>query len=195
MFVQIIEGRTKDAEGQARHGATWDTAVGKPGILGVTAGATDDGRFVSVVRFESEEAARAIQDSPEQTAWFETMSTFYDGPPTFAESSEVEELLGGGPDEAGFVQVMRSTGVDRAQVQRMDKLFETFADQRPDLLGVLRVWTGPDSCVDVAYFSSEAEARAGEQVEMPAELQEAMADMGEPAGTTEYLDLKQPYLR
>ena len=66
---------------------------------------------------------------------------------------------------------------------------------RPDLLGGLRIWTGKDSCVDVAYFTSEAEAREGEKAEMPAELQEAMAGMEEGMGKIEYLDLTEPHLR
>jgi hypothetical protein len=101
--------------------------------------------------------------------------------------------MGGGSDDAGFVQVMKSTGVDRAQVEKMDAAFEPFAGQRPDLLGGLRIWTGPDSCVDVAYFTSEAEARKGEQADVPDEMKEIMAEFGE-MGETEYLDLTDPQL-
>ena len=195
MFVQVIEGKTSDPAGIIEHGERWqrDLRPGAVGYLGVTAGVTDDGRSVAIVRFEDEAAARANAARPEQTAWFEEMAKLYDGEPTFAESSDVTEWMGGGSDDAGFVQVMKSTGVDRTQVEKMDAAFEPFADQRPDLLGGVRIWTGADSCIDVAYFTSEAEARQGEKAEMPEELQEIMGQM-QSMGETTYLDLRDPQL-
>jgi hypothetical protein len=197
MFVQVIEGRTSDPAAIIEHGDRWQQELrpGAIGYLGLTAGVTADGRSVAVVRFEDEASARANAERPEQTAWFEGMAKLYDGEPTFAESSDVTEWMGGGSNDAGFVQVMKSTGVDRAQVERMDAAFEPFADQRPDLLGGLRIWTGPDSCVDVAYFTSEEEARKGEQAEMPDEMKELMGEFEEGMGEIEYLDLTDPQLR
>ena len=113
---------------------------------------------------------------------------------TFTESSDTAEFLGGGSNDAGFVQVMKSTGVDRAQLDRLDAQFEKFAKIRPDLIGGLRVWTGPDSCIEANYFTSEADARKGEQAEMPAELQALMADFGQAMANTEFLDLTDPKL-
>lgn len=195
MFVQVIEAKTSDPAGVMEQGERWqrDLRPGATGYLGVTAGVTDDGRSVVIARFEDEAAARANAARPEQTAWFEEMTKLFDGEPTFAESSDVTEWMGGGSDDAGFVQVMKSTGVDRAKVEAMDAAFEPFADQRPDLLGGLRIWTGADSCIDVAYFTSEEEARAGEKAEMPDELKDLMGQM-ESMGSTEYLDLRDPQL-
>jgi hypothetical protein len=197
MFVQIIEGRTSDAKALIEHGDRWQTEVrpGAVGYLGVTAGVTSDGRTIAIVRFKDEESARANAARPEQTAWFEKMAKLYDGEPAFTESSDTTEWLGGGSDDAGFVQVMKSTGVDRAAVEAMDKAFESYTHLRPDVIGGLRVWTGPDSCVDVAYFTSEAEARKGEKAEMPAELQELMSQFEGATGQTDYLDLTDPQLR
>ena len=169
MFVQVIEGKTSDPTALMEHGDRWQREVrpGAIGYLGVTAGATADGRSVAIVRFEDEASARANAARPEQTAWFEGMARLYDGEPTFTESSDITEWMGGGSNDAGFVQVMKSTGVDRAQVEKMDDLFAPFADQRPDLLGGLRIWTGPDSCIDVAYFTTEAEARGESRPRSP----------------------------
>jgi len=89
--------------------------------------------------------------------------------------------------------VMKFTGVDRAQMEKMDAAFEPFASQRPDLLGGLRIWTGPDSCLDVAYFTSEAEARRGEQADVPDEMHELMAEF-QGIGEPEYIDLTDPQL-
>jgi hypothetical protein len=195
MFVQVIEGRTSNPAGLIEKGERWqrDVRPGAIGYLGVTAGVTADGRAVAIVRFADEASARANSERPEQTAWFEGMANLYDGEPTFTESSDVTEWMGGGSDDAGFVQVMKSTGVDRAQLEKMDAAFEPFAGQRPDLLGGLRIWTGPDSCIDVAYFTSEADARKGEQAEMPDEMKELMSEFAE-MGETEYLDLTDPQL-
>ena len=196
MFVQVIEGRTSDPGGIIEMGERWQKELrpGAVGYLGVTAGVTADGRSVAIVRFEDEASARANADRPEQTAWFQEMAKLYDGEPAFTESSDVTEWMGGGSNDAGFVQVMKTTGADRAQLEKMDTAFEPFAKQRPDLLGGLRVWTGPDSCVDVAYFTSEAEARKGEQAEMPAEMAKLMEGFQEGMGQVEYLDLTDPQL-
>ena len=197
MFVQIIEGTTSKPEAFYAAGDAWQTEV-KPkaiGFLGVTAGVTADGKAFTLVRFKDEASARANSELPEQGAWFEKhLAGAYDGQPTFTESSDVTEFMGGGSNDAGFVQVMKSKGVDRAEIERLDKVFEEFVGERPDILGGLRAWTGPDSCVDVMYFTSEAEARKGESAEVPAGLQEAMSDF-EGMGDTEYLDLVDPHLR
>lgn len=197
MFVQIIEGTTSNPEALYAAGEAWQAELrpGAIGYLGLTAGVTADGKAFTLVRFEDETSARANSDRPEQGAWFEKhMKTAYDAPPTFTESSDITEFMGGGSNDARFVQVMKSTGVDRAEVERLDQVFEKFAGERPDIIGGLRVWTGDDSCIDVMYFTNEADARKGEQAEMPAELVEAMGDFTG-MGQTEYLDLVDPQLR
>lgn len=196
MFVQIIEGKTSDGKALAERGESWQQELrpGAEGFLGVTAGTTADGRAITIVRFESEEAARANSERPEQGEWWAETAKLYDGEPTFAESSDVTEWMGGGSNEAGFVQVMKSTGANRAKLDEMDKAFEPFADARPDLLGGVRIWTGKDTCIDVAYFTNEAEARIGEKAEMPEELQKLMEGMGEGMGQVEYFDLTEPQL-
>jgi len=195
MFVQVIEGRTSDPKALRAQGDAWprDVGPGAVGFLGVTPGVTADGRTIAVVRFEDEASARSNSERPEQAAWFEGMAKLYDGEPTFSESSDTTTMLGGGADDAGFVQVMKSTGVDRAQIEKMDEVFNQFVHLRPDILGGLRIWTGPDSCFDVSYFTSEAEARKGEQAEMPEEVRQVMAEFAG-TGTTEYFDITEPQL-
>ena len=197
MFVQIIEGRTSDVAGLTRQGERWDTDVrpGAVGFLGVTSGITADGRAITIARFDSEDAARANSDRPEQGAWWAETAKLFDGDVSFTESSDVELLMGGGSNEAGFVQVMKSREVDRARMAELDRQFERFSNLRPDLLGAVRIWTGPDSCVEVAYFTSEAEAREGERMELPEELKALMGDFQEMMQHTEFLDLNEPYIR
>ena len=196
MFVQVIEGRTTDAEGLQRQGERWQAEVrsGADGYLGVTSGVTADGQAITIARFQSEAAARANSDRPEQDAWWAETAKYYEGDVDFTESSDVTEFLGGGSNDARFVQIMKVHGVDRAQIERLDQTFDQFADLRPDLLGGLRVWTGPDRYVEAAYFTSEAEARAGEQAELPDDVQAMMAEFQEVMADTEYLDLVDPHL-
>ncbi len=196
MFVQVIEGRTSDPEGIKRQGEKWQSELrpGATGYLGSTAGTTADGRTIAIVRFDSEASARANSDRPEQSAWFEDMQKYYDGDVSFAESSDTTEFMGGGSNDAGFVQIMKSSNVDRAQVERLDAEFEKFAPQRPDILGLFRVWTGADSCVEVAYFTSEADARAGEQAPVPEDMQKMMTEFQEMNQNTEFFDLTDPQI-
>lgn len=193
MFVQIIEGRTDDAAGLARQGERWrdEVASGAIGLLGVTSGVTADGRAITIARFESEQAARANADREQQGAWWSETEKYYDGDVTFTESTDVGELLGGGSNDARFVQVMKISGVDRATVERLDREFEPFASSRSDLLGLFRVWTGPDRCIEAVYFTSEADARRSEE-NPPPEMQALMAEFGELMASTEYLDLVEP---
>ena len=134
MFVQIIEGRTSDAEGLTRQGERWQDEVGPGaiGYLGVTAGVTADGHAITIVRFADEKSARANSERPEQGAWWSEMAKYYDGDPSFTESTDVQEFLGGGSNDAGFVQIMKSSGVDRDRVAALDAQFEKLAGMRPD---------------------------------------------------------------
>jgi hypothetical protein len=197
MFVQIMEGRARDAEGVKRLGDRWEAELrpGATGFLGSTGGITADGRFIVLARFESEAAARANSDLPGQGEWFAEFEQQVDGPVSFTESSDVDLFLAGGSDDAGFVQVMKVTGADRSVVERLDKMFEQVAaTARPDLLGGTRVWTSPTDYVEFAYFSSEEEARKGESAEPPEELRAAMAEFEDLMSRTEFLDLSDPWL-
>ena len=197
MFVQVIEGQTRDAAAILEQGDRWQRELrpGAIGYLGVTAGVTDDGRSIAIVRFEDEASAVANAQRPEQTAWFEGMAELYDGEPAFTESSDVTEWMGGGSNDAGFVQVMKSHDVDRGQVRALDREFEAVAPTaRPDLIGGTRVWTGPHDSVEVAYFTSEAAAREGEQKEMPPEMADRAAEFEAMMKNTEFIDIHQPWL-
>ena len=197
MFVQIIEGTTSNPDALRAAGDAWQEELrpGAVGYLGVTSGVAADGKAFTIVRFQDEASARKNSERPEQGAWFEKhLASVYDAPPTFTESSDITEFMGGGSNEAGFVQVMKSSGVDRGEIERLDKVFEQYVGDRPDIIGGLRAWTGADSCVDVMYFTSEADARKGESSDMPDGLKEAIGEF-EGMGSTEYIDLVDPQLR
>ena len=196
MFVQVIEGRVADAERLHQQLDRWNQELrpGAVGFLGTTGGVSDDGRGMFVARFDSAADAQANSDRPEQGQWWADTASCFDGEVTFTDSEDVEMYLAGGSDDAGFVQVMKSSGVDRDKVHEMDRRFEEVAAQwRPDLIGGTRVWTGPDRCIDVAYFTSETAAREGEQKAPPPELADQSAEFEALTANTEFLDLRQPW--
>jgi hypothetical protein len=195
MFVQVIKGKTNDPDGIRAQGEKWREEVrpGAVGFLGSTAGVADDGTFVAIARFEDEAAATANADRPEQSAWWEEMSGYFDGEPTFRESSDTATLLDGGSDDAGFVQVMEGTVTDRAKAEAMERdpaLLEQLRTARPDLIGSVRVWFG-DEFVDTAYFTSEEEARKGES---SADFEGPGEEFNELFGEMTFIDLKDPIL-
>ena len=196
MFVQVIEGRVSDREGLHRQMDQWmgDLRPGATGFLGSTAGVTDDGYAIAFARFESAAAAKTNSERPEQGRWWAETEKCFAGDVTFTDSEDVETFLGGGSNDAGFVQIMRGSA-DRDQLHALDAGFEEVAESwRPDLIGGVRVWTGPDSYTEANYFTSEAEAREGETKEPPSELA-AQADNFETLmAHVDYSDLRDPWL-
>src|SRR3954465_491678 len=113
MFAQIIQGRTSDPDAlrAATDGWMEELAPGADGWLGSTAGVTDDGRFVVVVRFESADAARRNSERPGEGGGGAESSRALDGV-TFRDSDDVRVELTGDPARAGFVQVMQGQVTD-----------------------------------------------------------------------------------
>ena len=82
---------------------------------------------------------------------------------SYTESDDVEEFLGGGSDDAGFVQVTQGRIADREAMAAFEaRTTDQLVQARPDLIGGLRVWHDDNRYTEVNYFTSEAEARANE---------------------------------
>lgn len=197
MFVQVIEGRVSGPDGLRRQMDRWMTELrpGATGFLGSTAGVTDDGYAIAFARFESAAAAKANSERPEQGRWWAETEKTFEGDVRFTDSEDVDTFLGGGSNDAGFVQVMKGSGVDRDRMHAMDQSFEKHAASfRPDVIGGLRVWSGPDRYTEVVYFTSEAEARKGEKREPPKELADEVGDFEDLMANVEFLDLREPWL-
>jgi hypothetical protein len=199
MFAQIIQGRTAQPEALRAAVDRWtqDLAPGATGWLGSTGGVTDDGRFIAVVRFESEDAARRNSERPEQGRWWAATEELLDGDATFHDSTDVTVDLHGDPDSAGFVQIMqgRSSDPERA-MQLMTEDEDKWAAFRPDMVGSVVIGHGGGAYTMVMYFTSEADAREGERKEPPPEMRAAMEEMNKlSVGETVFFDLKQPAMR
>lgn len=198
MFVQVIKGRVSDAT-QARDALDkWfrKLAPGATGWLGSTAGVTEDGRFVALARFESEEAAQRNSDRPEQDEWWRQTSALFTGEATFRDSSDVTVDANGDLDDAGFVQIMQGRGSDPDRARElMDQDSSEWAAFRPDIIGSVGVGHEGGAYTMVMYFTSEEAAREGERKELPPRLQAQMEEVNKlNVGEPEFFDLKQPWL-
>ena len=113
-------------------------------------------------RFETSSDATANSERPEQGQWWAETEKCFEGEVRFTDSDDVDSFLAGGSNDAGFVQVMKGRRMDRDRVHALDEQFEAHAATfRPDLLGGFRMWTGPDSYIEVAYFTNESGGTAG----------------------------------
>jgi hypothetical protein len=157
---------------------------------------TEDGRFIALARFESEEATRRNSDRPEQDAWWTETAKLFSGEATFKDSSDVTVDVTGDPDAAGFVQVMQGRGSDPDRARElMAQDSPAWAAFRPDIIGSVAVGHEGGAYTMAIYFTSEEEAREGERKEPPPELQAQMEEMAAlSVGEPEFFDLKQPWL-
>ena len=198
MFAQVIQGKVSDPEAVKAATDRWvrELGPGAAGWLGSTGGTTDDGRYITVVRFESEEAAQRNSNRPEQSSWWAETEKLFDGEVTFQDSTDVTLDLHGDPDKAGFVQIMQGRGTDPERARElMAEDSDKWAAFRPDLIGSVAVGHDGGAYTMVMYFTSEADAREGERKEIPPELQANMEEMNKiSTGEPEFFDLRQPVI-
>ena len=198
MFVQVFQGPVSDPAQVKKVLDRWmvELAPTADGWLGSTAGVTEDGTFVALARFDSEEAAGRNSERPEQGEWWAQMSECFSSTPVFHESSAVDVDDHGDLDSAGFVQVMQGRTSDMARAHElMTDDDPAWQDYRPEVLGSISLGHEDDGWTMAIYFTSEAEARAGEQKEPPETIAKAMAELdGLSIGETTYLDLHEHWL-
>jgi hypothetical protein len=194
MFVQVIEAKTKDREAIRSEMDRWIQELGptSEGWLGSTEGVTQDGRFIAIARFESEEQARRNSDKPEQGEWWQRVSQHFAGEATFWEATDT---AGEGSDSAGFVQVMKGRVNDLEAAKRLDQQMEReMPDKRPDVIGSFTAYREDGTFYSAIYFTSLEEARRAEK-EMnenpPPEMEQWGALMD---GELTFYDLEEPWL-
>ena len=195
MFIQIIQGKVKDPELLQRQHERWQQELksGATGYLGSTGGITPDGRSIMIVRFDSEDAAQANSERSEQGAWWNETEKAFDGEVTFKNSTKVDLLLGGGSNDAGFVQVMQGRAKDEEQMRStMNEVEGQLRESRPDVIGILVAWHGNNEFTQAVYFTSEEAARQGEQSTQGDEIDQDFADLMD--GELTFIDLPEPAL-
>jgi hypothetical protein len=197
VFVQVIQGRVRSASDAMEQFDRWMDEVrpGAIGWLGTTGGVTPDGELVVLARFASAEEARRNSDRPEQTAWWREMEALFDGPVTFHDCEDVAPILGGGRDDAGFVQIMEwpSAGTHPA-AELAETTAQMIREHRPDIMGGLVAIAEDGTAYEEVFFTSEEAAREQERAPMPADVDAAMAALMEEFGEPVYHDLRTPML-
>ena len=195
MFVQVIKGHTSDAAGIKRQLERWlqDVKPGAIGFLGSTVGVAEDGTLIAIARFEDEASATANAGRAEQGQWWAETEKYFDDAPSFRESTDTNTLFDAGMDKAGFVQVMEGRILDRAKADALESadMVAQLRKARPDLLGSFRTVFDDDTFVETAYFTSEADARKGEQSpDFSGPMEEFMALFADMT----FADLRDPLL-
>lgn len=196
MFVQVIQGRVGDADAARATMDRWlrDLRPGAQGWLGGTYGVTDDGLLVAVVRFESYEDARRNSERSEQSGWWDQMSRHFTGKITFHDCKDVSLLVGGGSDDANFVQIIQGRVRDRDRVLALlEQSSQLISKYRPDVLGATIAIDEDGYLTETVAFTSEQEARLAEKQEMPAEVKSLMDEEMSLLEDVEFLDLHQPW--
>jgi hypothetical protein len=197
MFIQVIQGTTHQPEALHERLMVWerDLMPRAIGYLGSTGGCTEAGDCILIARFSNAEAARRNSERPEQSAWWAATEVLFDGPVTFHDSTDVQVMSHGDMDSAHFVQVMDGHVADRSRADAFTAETDPMlAKARPDLLGSLTAYYDADGFTEVAYFSSEDDARVAEKQEMPSDLAERFAEYQTLWRVDRYLDLTEPWL-
>ena len=196
VFIQIIQGKCRDAEGMRRLTDEWRErmAPSVEGWLGGTYGITDDDEFVAVVRFESREAAMRNSVRPEQGEWWSRFEKCLDGPAAFHDCDNAMMFLGGGSDDAGFVQVIQGRVSDPERFRSfMSQPMDVLHEQRPEIMGGTIAMEPDGWFTETVAFRTEAEAREGESREMSGEMADRWAQEMATMSDVHYLDLHSPW--
>lgn len=193
MFIQIIQGTCTRQDELHALADRWreELAPGADGWLGGTYGFTDDNQFVGVVRFESREKAMANSARPEQGAWAEQMMALMDGEVTFHDCDDVTLMMGGGSDDAGFVQVIQGKVDDPSRLKALMTSDPTrLHEMRPDILGATLAIEPDGTFTETVAFTDEASARKGEQTEPPEDVR---AELDYAMSGARFYDLRHPW--
>jgi len=197
MFIQVIQGKVADSARLEECMRRWEAELmpGAIGFVGSTSGISDDGTCILLARFESREAAEANSARPEQGAWWADTVTCFDGEPTFMDCDNVFQWMGGGSDDAHFVQIIEGHTSDASRLSQIwDQAGTRIHELRPEILGGTFMQYGDDGFIEAVYFTNEADARAGEKMEIPDDLRQLMEEDQRLSGDMSYFDLHAPVL-
>lgn len=193
MFIQVVQGKVRDAEHWRRELRRWRTEL-KPratGYLGTTAGVTPDGRAIALFRFESEQHALTNSTQPAQQSWWNQAVKAFDGKVTIHNCKDVDLAIGGGSNWAGFVQVVQGRAKDQEVMRRRVREMEgQLRAARPDIMGVVIAWHGDGGFTQPVYFTSSYAARQREAATANDEMDRQYMALME--GPPTFFDLMPP---
>jgi len=197
MFIQVMQGRVKDAAGVRREFDRWGGQLGAaaPGWLGLTAGVTDGGELVAVFRFDNQASAAANDERPEAAAWRASVEKLLAGPPRVHRCPIVRAIKGGGSDQAGFVRVVQAKVIDARRLAALQSEVEQGLRDEGHVLGVTVAHHGGDGWfTEVTYFTSERAVRAAER-EMPVDKAVQLGMVRSYMESLDLFELRAPWLQ
>lgn len=196
MFLQVIQAQVADEAGVRAAFERWerDMMGGADGFLGATFGFLDDGTVLNIARFESADAARRNSERAEQGEWAAEFTKGLSGEPSYIDVPNAELWLGGGSDDASFVQVMigHSPDIQRLLESSHEVDEAQLREGRPEIIGGVQGRFGDDGYVFAVYFRSEEAARSGESQEPPEDVKAMLEERVRLMGDVQYYDLHQP---
>lgn len=195
MFVQVIRGHATNRAGLREQWERWESELEPTaeGYLGATAGLADDGTFIAMVRFASEASARRSAARDVQTRRrYELLGRLDDGV-VVHDCTRTDIWNRGGTDEAGFVQIRQGTSSDPERLRDLyvDEQPVRMGPFRPEVIGGLFAWHGDSGFTLSAYFTSEREARSGENLH---QFKSFFDDINAVMQDVTYIDLRDPWL-
>jgi hypothetical protein len=186
MFLQVYRGLVADREEAHAALDRWSASLGT-GWQGTTAGVTDDGHSVTLVRYDSADAA--VPTGARRTWWTE-MSALSSDPMTCRDCAEVMTQLGGDSADAGFVQVLQGRIADLDRLQRLlTEAAEWQAETRTDLIGGFLGLHGDGRFTQAVYFTSEDAAWEGARTQPAVDT----GDLDALVDDLTFYDLRQPW--
>jgi len=200
MFIQTIQGHTGSAGELKDCLDRWarELTPGATGWLGTTTGATPDGTFFGLARFQSADAARENSERPEQHQWWMETAKLFSGEVTFHDCAEVDIFGRDGSGSAGFVQIVQGRVRDVERMRELGREMEAsgIMAHRHDVIGGTIALHGDGGGYTMAvYFTSEADARRGERTEPPDDLRVLMEEEDALHESEQiYFDLPRPWL-
>jgi hypothetical protein len=144
-----------------------------------------------MVRYESEAAARSIDAvSPGAERW--RLATRRLREYSVVDSTETDTWNRGGTDDAGFVQIRHGISNDPARLRDLyvNQQPVRMGPHRPEVLGGMFAWYGDGGFTLSAYFTSEEEARGGENLH---EFESFFDDISAVMQDVRYVDLREPW--
>ncbi|MCA1853904.1 MAG: hypothetical protein LC647_16380, partial [Beggiatoa sp.] len=112
---------------------------------------------------------------------------------TVRDASEVDVLLGGGSDDAAFVQVVEGRARDVDRVRALNSASEAWLKEyRPGIIGGTVAWHGDGGFTETLYFTSEEGSRESE--ELPAGAGDELDEWRSFVEDVRYINLRDPWL-
>ena len=196
MFLLTVEGRTGTPDALHEDVLNWPGEVGRSAVgwLGNTAGVSNDGDFVLLMRFESEEAAWITSDLPEQGRWWQTCAEHLDTKPAITGSTTVIGILDGGSDDAAAVRIRRGSAVLNRYRRSLRQLETLPPAERAAVIGGIVAWHDGDRFTEALYLTSRDFAQVRQLGTSPTPLGRFIDGLEASILDAKVIELDEPWL-